>query len=131
MRLKIKALEAHISQINAQLSEKNSNLQYYEQHLRVIPELQEKILQASKYVTDQKSIIESLQAGIAQRNTWLAEKDFLLQSHAEKLKSVSAAEAYCRAMQNAADVMTTVETMEVNKDNRYVEFEDLSVESVR
>jgi hypothetical protein len=131
MMTEIKALQRKNEEMSIELSTKNSTPQNCEQHLRLIPELQGKILQASKYVTDQKSIIESLQAGIAQRDTQLAEKDCLLQAHARKLKSVTASEAHCRAMQNATDIMTTVEAMEVNKHNRYVEFEDLSMENIR
>jgi hypothetical protein len=125
----IQSLQSKNEEMSKELLTKNSTPQYYEQNLREIPELQAKILQASKYVTDHKSIIKSLQAGIAQRDTWLAEKDCLLQTYAKTLPSVAASEDFRRAMQNAKDVMTTVGAMKVN--NRYVEFEDLSMESIR
>jgi hypothetical protein len=125
----IQSWQSKNEEMSKELLTKNSTLQCYAQNLRAIPQLQAKILEVSKYVTDQKSIIQSLQAGIAQRDTWLAEKDCFLQTYAKKLPSVAASEAYCRAMQNAKDVMTTVGAMKVN--NRYVEFEDLSMESIR
>jgi hypothetical protein len=34
-------------------------------------------------------------------------------------------------MQNARNVKNSVEAMQVDKDDRYVEFEDLSMESIR
>jgi uncharacterized coiled-coil DUF342 family protein len=90
MITEIKALQRKNEEMSKELLTKNSTLQCYEQILRAIPELQAKILKATKYVTDQKSVIQSLQAGIAQRDTWLAEKDCLLQAYAKKLPSVAA-----------------------------------------
>jgi chromosome segregation ATPase len=130
MITEIKALQRKNEEMSKELLMKNSTLQCYEQNLRAIPELHAKILEASKYVRDQKSIIESLQAGIAQRDTWLAEKDCFLQAYAKNLPSVAASEAYRRAMQNARNVKNSVEAMEVDKDDRYVEFEDLSIKSI-
>jgi chromosome segregation ATPase len=130
MITEIKALQRKNEEMSKELLTKNSTLQCYAQNLRAIPQLQAKILEISKYVTDQKSIIQSLQAGIAQRDTWLAEKDCLLPAYAKKLPSVAASEAYHRAMQNASNVKNSVEVMEVDEDDRYVEFEDLSIKSI-
>jgi hypothetical protein len=52
--------------------------------------------------------IKALEAHISQKNAKLSEKDSPVRFYEEKSR-----EAHPRAMQNAMDVMTTVEAMEV------------------
>jgi chromosome segregation ATPase len=147
MKSEIETLQTKLVERDKELSTKVSTQQQYEEQLELIPDLQAEhdnvtqklreqtvTIDEMKYQQHQqreefKSLTQKLQEAESALEAERQQKDIQLEVHfclldnnLQQLKSIASLNAYLRAAKIEREVRT-VEAMDIDKDNRYVETE--------
>jgi chromosome segregation ATPase len=155
MKSEIETLQTKLEERDKELSTKVSTQQQYEEQLELIPDLQAQhdnvtqklreqtvTIDEMKYQRRQqrkefKSLRQKLQEAESALEAERQQKDMQMEAHyclmknyIQQLRSIAALKAYLRGAKNEREVRT-VEGMDIDKDIRYVETEDLSVENIK